>query len=201
MEAYGWNVIVVGAWNVSILTPGGISKRIFNIPEDTPVEVEISIDRPGPFRVRYESVVVTPSPQNLDFSIDECEVGLLQKASQMAVRAINSLPETPFSAVGVNFRFKLNSDSDRLNKLLESLLDDCLGDGGNVVVGSLCRRSLKFDTGVVNVEIARQDNGEANAVFNFHMGSEKPSSLVEWLGKSQDFFDKTNSLLELLELS
>ena len=39
-EPFSWNAVVVGAWNIAILSPDGVRRRLFDLPEGTPIELE-----------------------------------------------------------------------------------------------------------------------------------------------------------------
>lgn len=102
---FDWNVVVVGAWNPAILTPLGIAKRLFG-RDDAPIQVMVSVDGLAPIQVRYEGLVVVPSNSKLVVSPVEPSPSALVEAAQVACKAINSLPDTPFLAAGVNLRYR-----------------------------------------------------------------------------------------------
>ncbi len=56
---FDWDVVVVGFWNPAILTPAGIWKRLFELEQGTPVELEVPIDGLAPYRVSHEEITVT----------------------------------------------------------------------------------------------------------------------------------------------
>jgi hypothetical protein len=65
-EPFSWNAVVVGAWNTAILSPDGVRRRIFNLPDGTPIDLEIAIDRHGHFRIGHDGLVVIPTGSRLE---------------------------------------------------------------------------------------------------------------------------------------
>ena len=46
-----WSVIILGAWNPAILTPGGIAQRIFKgACGEHPVDVQVPLDGLAPYK-------------------------------------------------------------------------------------------------------------------------------------------------------
>ena len=58
LEPYDWNVVVLGHWNPAILTPQGISERLFQLPTETEIGIEVPMDAIGPFRVSLGDLAV-----------------------------------------------------------------------------------------------------------------------------------------------
>src|SRR6516165_8300462 len=56
-----WNVVVMGRWNRAILTPQGIATRLFQLPLNTSIGVEVPMDGIGPYRVSHDRLVVMVS--------------------------------------------------------------------------------------------------------------------------------------------
>jgi hypothetical protein len=52
LKPYDWNVVVLGHWNQAILTPQGIAERLFQLPSETEIGIEVPMDAIGPFRVK-----------------------------------------------------------------------------------------------------------------------------------------------------
>jgi hypothetical protein len=52
LEPFDWNVVIAAYWNRAILTPNGIAKRLFKIPEGTAMEVEVPVDLLEPPQVK-----------------------------------------------------------------------------------------------------------------------------------------------------
>ena len=41
LEPYDWNVVLLGHWNRAILTPQGISERLFQLLSETEIGIEV----------------------------------------------------------------------------------------------------------------------------------------------------------------
>src|SRR5437867_4460257 len=95
-----WNVIVIGRWNRAILTPQGIVTRLFQLPPETDVGIEVPMDAIGPYRVIHDGLVVMVSSSQLIVETQEHSFPSLQRAMHIASRAMTSLPETPMRAAG-----------------------------------------------------------------------------------------------------
>jgi hypothetical protein len=198
-EPFAWNIVIAGAWNVAILTPDGIRKRLFELPSGTPVEVEVSIDRPGLLRVIHDSLVVTPTSQALEVAPQKLEAVALQRAAEVAQRALRSLPETPTSAAGVNIRYQFPALPDGLLELLRAPTDDVFSDADYVIEGSLTKRSLTLSPGVINVEINSGRSGDGAVTMNFHRASDAHSDLATWLSRTQEFVELSQKLFRSIE--
>lgn len=196
-----WNVIVIGAWNPAILTPDGIKKRLFDLPEETPIQLEVAIDRPGTFRAFHDGVVVSPSARHLDVVAASSNVESLLKAGKVAQVALKNLPETPVSAAGVNLRYSLKPMPDELFDLLRAPIDDVYSDAGFRIISSETARSLEVQPGVLNVEITRNGDGSGLLVFNFHYASALPDALSQWVGRIQEFVETSRKTLGFMGIA
>src|SRR5437016_1158114 len=104
LEAYDWNVMVLGRWNRAILTPQGIASRLFQLPPETEIGIEVPMDAIGPFRVSHEDLTVMVGGSHLMVEARENDLPSLERALRVARRAMESLPETPVVAAGFNIR-------------------------------------------------------------------------------------------------
>lgn len=196
-----WNVVINGAWNRAILTPDGIRKRLFKLPDGTPLLVEVAVDQPGRFRVGHEGILVSPSSQQLDISVQTNDLASIQNACQIGRTALEALPETPVAAAGVNLRYSISPVPDSLLDLVKAALDDELSDAGYTIKGSLTQRTIERSPGVVNVELVQKTDGECELLLNFHLASKVPSELQGWLTKSDEFFEQSETLLSAMNVS
>ncbi|MFN3751232.1 MAG: hypothetical protein ACK4SR_07655 [Thiobacillus sp.] len=187
VQAVDWGVMVVGAWNRAILTPDGIRKRLFGLSDGSTVDIEVAIDRPGAFRVRHDGVIVEPTPMALAIFGETNEQKSIEACCQVASTALSSLPETPVSAAGINYRYRISEMSDAIIEKLECQLDDVLSDDAHEIVGRSIKRTIKVENGVLNLEIVQGEGSDDMVMFNFHLDSADIDALKEWLGKAGAF--------------
>ncbi len=195
-----WNIIISGAWNLAILTPDGIRKRLFRLPEGTPLQLEIAIDQPGLFRVIHDGVIVAPSSQLLEVVVQTHDLASLEKASHIGQTALKALPETPVAAAGVNIRYAVKALPDELMDLLKTPIDDAYSDEGFTIEGALTRRSLAHAPGVVNVEISQGREGAGTVLMNFHCASSSSDELCQWLTKVSEFWEVAQRILTVMKV-
>ena len=181
LEADNWSVVVAGFWNPAILTPAGIATRLFQLPEGTPVVIEAPIDGLAPTRVRYNKLTVTAEVGRLLVAADEPVYGILDRARQVAIRAIQGLPETPYAAAGYNIRIKFQEPTETFSENAKCSIDDVLSDAGYKIIQRELGRSLEMPPGVLNISLHQAE--ETALLFNFHRQSSKKEELIEWLGK------------------
>jgi hypothetical protein len=187
VEPSTWNAVVIGAWNRAILTPDGVRRRLFQLPEGTPIELEVAVDLPGSFRVGHDGLLVIPATGRLEVAARAASLDAIQRACVLCQRALTSLPETPVSAAGVNIRYRLTEIPDAVLDLVRAPLDEALSDAGYEVTASMLRRSVALPPGVVNIEVSQAQAGGGTLEFNFHRESTTPSELREWLGRAEEF--------------
>jgi hypothetical protein len=194
VEPSTWNAVVIGAWNRAILTPDGVRRRLFELPEATPIELEVAVDLPGPFRVGHDGLIVIPAPGRLEVAVRIASPAALQRACVVCQRALASLPETPVSAAGVNIRYRLTEIPDAVLDLVRAPLDEALSDAGYEVPGSTIKRSVSLPPGVVNVQVGQTQTGGGTLEFNFHRESSVHRDLREWLGRAEEFVTLSDQL-------
>ena len=180
-EPFDWNVVVVGYWNPAILTPRGIARRLFELDEGTPIAVEVPIDGLAPHRVRHEGIVVTAEPGRLALTVEMPSLQNLERARQIAVRAMKNLPETPLTAAGFNIRLKLDDPPGQLLNATSAEADKLLSDAGFTIKTRAIRRSIEQGQGLLNLKIREDDGAETTIEFNFHRQSSAIEELQKWL--------------------
>jgi hypothetical protein len=178
------DVVVVGYWNRAILTPAGIGKRLFEVPEGTPLVVEVPMDGLAPYRVRSQQrdklIVMVQAPM-LRVEVADFDYESLQYAMTIAVRALTSLPETPVSAAGININFNESLPQLHINKFLASELDNSLSDASFVITERRLVRAMPFGQGTLNLTVATNKNNEHEILFNFDRQAQLHSELISWL--------------------
>lgn len=193
-----WNIVIAGAWNVAILTPEGVARRLFNLEPGTPVEVQVAVDVGAPIRVRHENIIVQPSPTSLVITPQDPTPEALANSVTIATRALKSLPETPMSAAGLNLRFLFDQIHDSLIEVGKSVIDDKLPDAGYEIVEKMLKRRIVWQDGVLNLEISEREDSSGLIVFNYHRNSNLPLELNGWLESHEAMVKNCASIRQIL---
>ncbi|GMV22743.1 MAG: hypothetical protein AMXMBFR57_26920 [Acidimicrobiia bacterium] len=193
-EPYAWNVVVVGAWNMAILSPDGVSKRLFDLPGGTPIQLEVALDRPGRFKVSHDGILVVPASNRLEIAPEACVLEELKKAAAIGQRAVEKLPETPVTAAGVNIRYRFQELPVSAANMIRTPLDDALADRGFVMRNADIVRVVELEQGLVTVRLSSRLDGTGTLDVNFNRDSTVPAELSEWLGRLDQFFDVARQL-------
>lgn len=199
-QPFDWGVVIVGSWNVAILTPKWVSASLFGLRDDIPVQVQVAFDRVAPVRILHDGIVVEPASDKLSVLPTEHTAAQLEKAGKIGQEALTQLPRTPVIAAGVNVRYRVAPLPDQLLKAFESTFDDSLTDAGERISRRGIRRGLSIDGGIINLDVYTEGDDGAQLLVNFHCEG-KHDELSRWLGRSQEFVEKANALMRLAGLS
>jgi hypothetical protein len=200
-EPHEWNVVIAGAWNVAILTPDGIKKRLFRTTASKTLRVDVAIDTPGYFRVIEDGIIVIPSSSSLQVLTQRPDKKSLQKAAELASVALTELDQTPVVAAGVNIKYRFPELSNHLIDLIVAPVDEAFSDDGFVIKGKSLKRALAVgEAGVVNLEITQDESQAGSLTMNFHLASTKPEDLKAWLAKTEDFLAISERLLSCMKV-
>ena len=148
-----WNVVVIGHWNRAILSPAGIAKRLFGLPEGTPIEVMVPLEVVAPYHVRHKNITVIPSSDRLVVSPVQCTFENLVEAIGIIRKALEDLPRTPVFAVGINVRYISTTEVDVLQQSTASAWDDKLSDKRLIIASRSIMRSVHWRDGTINITI------------------------------------------------
>lgn len=184
LVASDWSVVVLGAWNRAILTPSGISKRLFRLPEGTQVEVMVPIDVIAPFRVKHEDVSVSATAESLIVTPEKSTLNNLKKAMEIADRALSNLPETPVIAAGINLKYKSSQPVRALARLLQSSLDQSFSEQTIEVLSRTILRSVRWKQGEIRIAVSQEPGQAYSILLNVHMEGDTTGKLKEWLSVS-----------------
>jgi hypothetical protein len=180
-----WNVVVIGYWNRAILTPSGIATKLFGLDAGTPVSVLIAIDTLAPHLVKHHGITVIAGSDRLTVQPDKCEFQELQKAKEIADRALEKLPETPVVAAGINVKYACREPVEALQRLTQhEWWDKQLSDSQYEIVGRSLSRSLKWKEGQINLSVTEEADGATEILFNFHRAGGVALELMSWLSTS-----------------
>lgn len=164
----GRTVVLVGGWNMSILTPQWISQHLL---EQANLDVEVLV-RPGnqpTLRYRTAQFILTPSPRRLTFNILDGTDATLSKTEEIVIKLLRDLPHTPVSAAGVNFRFCEDDQFADLARLFNfSDGPDLAGFGARTSEAQI-QRTLRIDDHIVlNLKVI-YDTAKVVFDFNYHV--------------------------------
>lgn len=179
VEAFDWNVIVIGFWNRAILTPAGMGTKLFGLAPGTPIQVAIPMDIMSVPLVQHEGLTVSVEQQRLLIRADKPTYDDLDRARLIAVKAIQKLPETPMTAAGFNVRIKIDDPTDDLLTMSKSKIDDFLSDAAFEIKERKLTRSVRWNEGVINLSINNNEN--IIVQMNFDRQSSKNAELIAWL--------------------
>lgn len=178
-----WSVVTLGRWNRAILTPAGIRQRVFRLPPDGPVEVLVPIDLLAPPQVNLEDMTVVANWDRLFVRPKEvCSFDLLDRARQLTVNTMESLPETPLTAVGYNVVYRSHEPVEELRNVLHSDVDESFLDHDYTFGGRTLARVIPWREGAINLSIEEDSQQEIYTVsFNFERKSVDRNHQIAWL--------------------
>jgi len=193
---HDWSVVVIGFWNRAILTPSGVVRRLFHLPEQTPVEVEVALDAFVPFRIKHDNVIVTPGSDKLHVQPASFNFQTLAGAMKVARVGLEALPETPIFAAGYNLNFKTSEHVAALAPITDHPWDDRLSDQDFQIETRATARSLIWRGGRIKVGVSQEVDMSFTVALNFDRRSNSVPELVEWLSMPiQDIQDATERIL------
>ncbi len=185
---FGWSTVVVGRWNPAILTPAGISARLYGLPEGAPVEVMVPLDGLAPYLVKHPQKPIQASTDGKRLYItvmQDFTVAHLEDTFGFARNALCSLPETPVTAAGYNIKFRVTESDPSAAELLDAgPVDAAVSNAGHSIVSRAVQRSLAYPPGRLNVALTGNGEMEIEVSFNFHCEATDPHILREWLQPS-----------------
>lgn len=176
-----WNVVVVGYWNSAILTPKGIARRLFELPDEVPIEVEVPLDAPAPFRVRHAGMTIMAGGGRLIVEPTALTYGSLADAMKLGSRALDSLPQTPVLAAGYNIRYKSSEVPLAVVEVVEHSWDNLLSDEALDIEARAIMRSLKWRGGNIKFTVSQDPNLSFSVLLNFERQSNDATVLRDWL--------------------
>ena len=193
LEAIDWSVVIVGRWNPSILTPAGIAKRLFELKEDTPLEVQLAIDVMLPPVVTHDRLRVTAGSQRLIIEPLTHSYSCLDRARELARNALESLPETPIAACGVNVKYVYKEADHYLTRVQDITtceLDEAISSLNRKISKRSVSRSISALDGQLNLSVNEDDEeGHVNCQFNFEFISREIEEQKKWLKSPIDGFE------------
>jgi hypothetical protein len=181
ITAEAWNVTIVGFWNRAIYTPAGISRHLFRLPANTPVQVFIPIDLPAPYQVQHEGLTVTVGGDRLVVQPAQPNFARLTAALEIGRRALEHLPYTPLVAAGINFRYKSDGPVAVLEDVTASAWDERLSDQRLEIRERTVTRAVRHGNGRINVTVTQKEDLTFFLELNFDLQSDEVQQLLAWI--------------------
>jgi hypothetical protein len=181
ITAEEWNVQIVGFWNRAIYTPAGISRYLFELPQNTPVQVLIPIDLPAPYQVQHDGLTVTVGSDRLVVQPAQSTFDRLATALEIGRRALNHLPRTPFVAAGFNVRYKSDGPVAALEDIVANPWDERLSDLRLEIRERTVARAIRWGDGRVNVTVTQKEDQTFTLELNFDLQSDEVRRLLAWI--------------------
>jgi len=177
-----WTVVVLGSWNRAILTPAMVTRKLFQLPEGTPVKVAVQLDVVAPYQISHDEIVVVPFRDKLIVATMKPNFVSLGKAMKVARNAMEQLPSTPYTAAGFNLRYKSKSPIEALQSLTSlETWDNRISDEDLSIDERSVTRALKWEDGKIKVTITQQEDPAHSMLLNFDLQSDNVDLLKKWM--------------------
>ncbi len=183
-QPFNWDVVIVGFWNRAILTPNGIAKRLFKLPEGSGIEVFVPVNSLEPSQVKHNGIFVRVEKRQLIIGTDKPSYEELIKVMKTGCNALQDLPETPVFAAGFNVRFKID-DYPEFEEITQSSIDTQISDAGYEIVSRGLTRKIRRQGGILNLRVRKDEKDEIITELNFHRDSNNITDLINWLSISE----------------
>src|SRR5437660_12912199 len=94
-----------------------MGSRLYQLPPETEIGIEVPMDAIGPFRVSHGHLTVMVTGAQLMVETEEDTFPGLERAMRVARRGMESLPETPVAAAGFNVRAQGSGEDGNLGPM------------------------------------------------------------------------------------
>jgi hypothetical protein len=170
----GWNIVLAGFWNRMIFTPEWVMSKL-TTEKDIGVEIQIGMPGLQP-RLVFEGITLKVDPAMLVLGLQSVNDEALQVAQRVALSAMQALPHTPMSAVGVNFQFVEAEPDAALLKPFRVPDLNTLADEDYEVQATQIRRQLHRDGRTINFTLDLKQDKSVLLDFNFHSGGNQEAA-------------------------
>ena len=161
-----WSIVIAGSWNLAILNPEWLAKKIFCKDE---VEVELVLVGTRPtIRIRSGNVVFFPSSTRVSISCKEASAAALEEVEAVAVKVLKELPVTPLSGIGVNFAFRAEAPTEALLDCFNLNDGAKLSASGPQILSTGITRAFDDDGNRINYSMELGEDRSVTLKFNFH---------------------------------
>ena len=190
-ELAEWSLVVVGKWNIAILSPEWLAREVFK-QESIAIMYPILGDIFPVFEANNMRVLARPD--RVIFTPLKNDNATLQRIEEAAINALHILLHTPVSAFGENFHFIVDPPEDSVAGALNIRDSELLTAEGRVGEVSV-KRSIELDAHRLNITVARVQQRQ-KIELNYHY--DVPSATAAATSLSGTFAQNLKHGLDLL---
>lgn len=165
-ELPDWTVVLLGHWNMAILSPEWVTKELFGARE---TQVEMVFGVVPTIRYIGQEFTILPHANRVIIAMSRWTPAAWQSLETAASKLLEALPRTPISAVGINFGF-LEPDPDvELNRIFQ--FDDSaklVERGRDISEFTIIRQLKRAERPILNLRMT-QLGGSVKFHFNYHI--------------------------------
>lgn len=172
-----FSIVVVGRWNMYILTPQWIGENFFK-EEKVKLEVPFNLGLPFKYTSEVHKVMFVPANNKVTFIALDSSEDCLNKMEEFVLKLVEALPVTPVSAAGINFGYVETNADAQLQRIFEFTDNNFLGDYGCHETNSSINRRFIVRDRVLNFNMSKQDK-KIDFDFNFHYEVSKTAEIKE----------------------
>ena len=186
------NIIIVGKWNISILSPNWLGRHILVNPK---VNIEVPLTPGNPFRITGDDIILVPEANRLVLQPAALSVDNLIRAESMAIRIMEQLPHTPVSKFGINIGYDLTEIPDDFEQHFPFPDVNVFADNSLKLNARIYTWSFDYEDHILNLKSELSNKGAA-IDFNFHHDCDGCEQAIQLLtGKCKKSLDKAKSLM------
>ncbi len=203
LQPFNWSVVIAGRWNVAILTPAWVAKKVFELKKGTQVSVLVPADGISSYQIVHpqKKIRVVPDTRRLEIKLTEMSYEAMGDAMTAGVHILECLSETPVQAAGFNIYFQTDKPTPEMIQMYENKAIVPLADLGYNVTMWTTARALNYKNGILNVTIQGRPD-LFRLLCNFHRESNENRDLVDWLSiPVEQIKTEMAKLCESLELT
>src|ERR1041384_1472480 len=141
-QVENWSLVLVGAWDIAILTPDWLTKHL---GASGSVQIEFPISNPlMPLRYTLNGVHMVVSRERVVLAPSADDPEILRRMESFSKSILTVLTHTPVSGIGINFEFCEEVPSSELKRIFKSPDLPRIADADLVVEATEIKRQLRL---------------------------------------------------------
>ncbi len=193
-KADSWTIVILGFWNRMIFTHKWVLDQLFHKQE---VEMLVPMLPVAPLIYRDDELVLHITEQKIIVQTRKFDDSCLVRAEKMACEALQALPKTPVSAIGVNFGFVDSEPNDEVLKLFNFSDDVAIGSLDWAIGNKKITRQLTKDEMTLNLIITQDSPSNLEIDANFNCPVESADDAVKKITEKTIYMHE--SLVKLIK--